>query len=284
MASQIESLTNPATGTIATTAFFGKPVFDLAKGIVGASTPSGNPDCNGGNPQHPRTFQSGLIPYTNANGITSYPGTEPFYASDMASRHTYVVPAGEFLVVTGFTVSGAASTAVGVQVSDTITINGVNFAWVYAPSPGNIRDLGLGIYMSNPIVLASSWSISVPVTVSITGYYTIADPQITPVVRSINNGTSYTITNGKMFWFLGAMCSAVSGAQNAISNNCVECTGGYPLLFVQSFTNFTLNATNFGNVTTGSVACPSSIPVWGNGVNAIFTTNSNPCIFWGIEV
>ena len=92
---QIESLTNAVTGTIATAAGFGKPVFDLVKGIVGAPTQSGQPDCNGGNPQHPRTLQTGMLSYTNANGLTTYPGVEPFHAYDSQAKHTYVVPAGQ---------------------------------------------------------------------------------------------------------------------------------------------------------------------------------------------
>lgn len=261
MPSPLESLAVPADGTTATAANFGKPTSDFAKAVAGAT--AGNPDANNGNPIVPRSFTTGLLGFTNALGVTTYPGASPGSVQDAGGAHSVTVPNGQQLVVCAITPDGSVTAGAIVTVND-----GSHTAQVAALAAGAVSWLPGA---ASPLVLDQNWILTTPQHAGWLGYYVLRDSAVQPVARQVTNASTYTVPAGLTLWLLG-----FTGVQNS-ANVYLQCAGGSQYLGLAPNAPTAYN-TGFGNGNGLSIPIPLS-------AGTVLQSSAATAVgFWGVLI
>ena len=205
----LEPFVRPSDGQIATAANWFTPAYHLMQALLGAT--AGGVDANSGNPSVCRTHQGGMLPYTNALGVTTNPGASPFTAYSSTTAVSILVPNGQQLVVTAIVADGTGAATGDVNVN-TVT-QSVNL-W-------NLTTANGAIALPFPLVCDQNWILTLPQNVCATGYYVLRDSLVTPMAAVLDNNATvanrktYTVPTGVTLWIYGCAV-AVNGSVNVL--------------------------------------------------------------------
>lgn len=253
-AAPLEQVQNLADGSIASNANFFKPVYDAFKGLLGAA--AGNPDANNGAPIIPRSWETGLLSFTNAQGITSNPGVSPGNVFDDVAAHSVTVPVGQMLIVDQIATNASTVSQAPVTIND-----GTNVTQVSALNPS------AQLSQRFPFVLDQNWIFTTPAHSGWWGYYVLRDTAVTPVARQITNSSTYAVPNGKTLWVYGVV--ALTGVTIYLQ------AGG---------ANVALAAYSSGNTGAGNGNGIGGPPIPFGPGTVLSSSSASAVSFWGVLI